>query len=937
MMPSRALRKSKVAQLFGWWLSLAALMPLAAGQEQASLPDRVAAILLEFPADSETGRDAAAAKIIALGPAAVAELCGGLARPGEADDSLVRFALDAVAGYVNRPGAEKERLAFSQNLLRILPEPRDAENMAFLISLLQRVGRAEAARPVSAFLKDRALSGPAARALAAIGGREAEKALLKALPNVPVDSAAAVVQALGGLRSRAAVTLLLRLASGDEPRLPLAALDALAEIGDPAARAALENVAVTAPAEVREGAAPRLLLFARRLAEAKKTRQAEAVCRSFIRNYVEPRESGARASALSLLVEIKGLAALGDLREAARSPVREYRTKALALIEGLKGGWDAAYWIGALNSSPPDVQADILLMLGRVKEKSALGAARERLKSEDLEVREAAIEAAARIGGEAVLDDLVPLFDNADEGEAKVLKEALLSFSADKAVLRASSALAGTTVSAPAKTALLEFLAERQAKDQAEVVIGQTKSEDIKVRTAAISALERVARAQDLEAIVDLLLASTSARETTLLQNALAAAAGQIPEPAGRADPVLAVLAITEGPKRADLVRSLGRVGGPKALEAAIAETKSADPQLQAAAVFTLSNWPDGSALPELWTIAKTTSDRKTRSLAIQGISRLVTASEETPFEKLAGLEEAMAAAVETDQKAAVLAGVSSLRTEGALAFAARYLDDPTLRARAAQAATRIALPAPGFEGLAGLETAALLKKAALFIESDYDRAEVERFANGLLLGEGFIALFNGKNLAGWKGLVADPPMRAKMTAEEMSKAQAEADAEMRRHWRVVEGVLDFDGQGHSLCTLKDYGDFEMFVDWKIEPKGDSGIYLRGSPQVQIWDPAQWPEGSGGLYNNQKNPKNPLAKADRPVGEWNTFYIKMTGERVTVALNGVLVVDNVVMENYWERDKPIYPAGQIELQAHSTPLHFKNIYLREITPSQERD
>jgi hypothetical protein len=119
-------------------------------------------------------------------------------------------------------------------------------------------------------------------------------------------------------------------------------------------------------------------------------------------------------------------------------------------------------------------------------------------------------------------------------------------------------------------------------------------------------------------------------------------------------------------------------------------------------------------------------------------------------------------------------------------------------------------------------------------------------------------------------------------------------------------------------------------VDWKIGPQGDSGIYLRGSPQVQIWDPAQWPEGSGGLYNNKNGPSKPLLAADNPVGEWNTFFIRMTGDRVSVHLNGALVGDDVVMENYWERDKPIYPEGQIELQAHSTPLYFKNICIRKL-------
>jgi hypothetical protein len=195
---------------------------------------------------------------------------------------------------------------------------------------------------------------------------------------------------------------------------------------------------------------------------------------------------------------------------------------------------------------------------------------------------------------------------------------------------------------------------------------------------------------------------------------------------------------------------------------------------------------------------------------------------------------------------------------------------------------------------------------------------------------KGFTALFNGKDLSGWKGLVGDPKSRAQMSADELAKSQAKADEDMRAHWKVVDGVLVFDGKGQSLCTAKDYGDFELYVDWKILPGGDSGIYLRGSPQVQIWDAGRGKIGSGGLYNNEKHPSRPTKIADKPVGQWNTFYIKMVGDRVTVRLNDELVIDNVVMENYWERDKPIYPTGQIELQNHGNTLYFKNIYLREI-------
>ncbi|MGA2619818.1 MAG: DUF1080 domain-containing protein [Thermoguttaceae bacterium] len=191
----------------------------------------------------------------------------------------------------------------------------------------------------------------------------------------------------------------------------------------------------------------------------------------------------------------------------------------------------------------------------------------------------------------------------------------------------------------------------------------------------------------------------------------------------------------------------------------------------------------------------------------------------------------------------------------------------------------------------------------------------------------GFVALFNGKDLTGWKALVGSPPSRAKMSPAQLAKAQAAADKRMREHWKVDCGVLVYDGKNDNLCTAKDYGDFEMYVDWKIGPNGDSGIYLRGSPQVQIWDNKI---GSGGLYNNQKNPHDPLKFADKPIGQWNSMHIKMVGEKVWVWLNDELVVDNVTLENYWERDKPIYPVGQIELQHHGSTLWFKNIYLREI-------
>lgn len=202
---------------------------------------------------------------------------------------------------------------------------------------------------------------------------------------------------------------------------------------------------------------------------------------------------------------------------------------------------------------------------------------------------------------------------------------------------------------------------------------------------------------------------------------------------------------------------------------------------------------------------------------------------------------------------------------------------------------------------------------------------------------EGFTALFNGKDLTGWKGLVGNPKSRKEMSPEKLAEEQKAADEKMRAHWKVEDGTLVFDGKGDSLCTEKDYGDFELLCDWKILKAGDSGIYLRGWPQVQIWDPDEpsylkhgADKGSGSLWNNAKNPKFPLVRADNPVGEWNTFRIRMVGEKVSVWLNDKLVTDNVTMEVYTNRDRPIDATGPIELQNHGNTLFFRNIYIKEL-------
>ncbi len=209
----------------------------------------------------------------------------------------------------------------------------------------------------------------------------------------------------------------------------------------------------------------------------------------------------------------------------------------------------------------------------------------------------------------------------------------------------------------------------------------------------------------------------------------------------------------------------------------------------------------------------------------------------------------------------------------------------------------------------------------------------------------GFTALFNGKDLSGWHGMPHfDPRKLAAMTQEQQAAQIKTWTEDARQHWTVEDGDLVNDGKGAYLTTNREFGDIELLIDYKTVPKADSGIYLRGTPQVQIWDTTKeggkWDrnadKGSGGLFNNTKGGPGqlPAEHADKPFGEWNHFRIVQTGARTWVWLNEKLVVDGATMENYWDRGQPLFAKGSIQLQTHGGEIRWKNIFVREI-PADE--
>ena len=204
----------------------------------------------------------------------------------------------------------------------------------------------------------------------------------------------------------------------------------------------------------------------------------------------------------------------------------------------------------------------------------------------------------------------------------------------------------------------------------------------------------------------------------------------------------------------------------------------------------------------------------------------------------------------------------------------------------------------------------------------------------------GFTALYNGKDLSGWRGGdTFDHRKYLTLPAEQRTKQDADWTTDMQSHWRAEGDELVNDGKGRFATTTQDYGDFELLLEYKTVARADSGIYLRGCPQVQIWDYTEEAKfklgankGSGGLWNNSPGApgKDPLVKADRQFGEWNQVRILMVGSRVSVWLNDKPVVDHAILENYYNRKTPVPAKGPIELQTHGGEIRWRNIFIREI-------
>ncbi len=920
-------------------LALAMLLSESSAQDRRTLDTKVADLVSQFPAGSAGYLDKLMNEMTDLGPEGWTIICSQILPPGSGDDLKQRFAVESFSRFLSRHRDETARSAWEKLCISYAAGSSDNNVMDFFIKQLQMVGSDATAEAMKKYLSDKVNCSAAISAITAIGGETAEHILAESLKDRSLPCAAAVMNALASMNSELAVDEYIIRSTDQNINTRAAAYNALARSGDPRAYPILLQAARSYSFRWEHtGATASLLAYARRVAEKGDIKTMDNICKLLISKCEDDLNIQNKTAALETYVHFHGIDAMPEILKAASHQNSQFRNAAINMSGTIQNDEVVSRWINSYPKTLAQAKPEIIQLLGEKKDKRALPLVSGALNDPDAGIRQAAATAIASIKGKEAAPELIAYllkYDSNKDQQAAVSALKTIAGSEETDLLRPVLKDGRSA----AKKSAIELMAWKKDHGYFSEILPYAASEDPLVRSAAIKALADLAGPDDQYELIRLLDATENGFQISDLQTALVNAANQESDPEMRSSVILEEINnITDKEK---LIPVLAKTGGAKALSLVLQEFENGDQEMREICFRALTSWKDYSASSALFEIIA--SGNKTyEGPAFTGYLRQVKNAEIKDEQKLLLYRKIMPYAVSSERKNQILTETANLKTYPALFFVAQYLDDVSASAAAAKAAMYIALPSVSSKnGMEGDIVREILYKVLDRLsgqEVEYNREMVSKYIASMPAGEGFVKIFNGIDLTGWQGLVENPLTRARMKPAELASKQAEADKKVALNWSVKDGCIVFNGEGDNLCSVKEYGDFELLVDWKISKGGDSGIYLRGSPQVQIWDIQRTDSGaevgSGGLYNNQKNISNPLKVADNPAGEWNSFRILMIGEKVSVWLNGELVVDNVIMENYWDRSIPIFPKGPIELQAHGTDLAFRDIYIREIRDNE---
>ncbi|MGL4292326.1 MAG: DUF1080 domain-containing protein [Bacteroidales bacterium] len=848
----------------------------------------------------------------------------------------LEFLLSSLAVYA----AQNNQSAFAQELqqsfIREVKASGGEQVAPFYLEQLKLTSNDACVDLLSAYLQDENLGQHVAAILSAIHTPKAGKALNDALAQAKPKQMKYLIASLAEMQYEPSEELLINsLISMPESdrNVVYAALAACgSEKSLPILKQAAKDKNFTYDRDAETAA---LLLLCERIALAGNAKAVRKVASELIKQAEKKNDSGLLCAAFSLQSVAEPNALSANVLRAIESQDRALRNAALQQPVTISEPKTTNAILKKIRRADNETRADIFNWAAVNKLETGLSFITPYVNDPSEEVAESAIRTIGLIGGEGAIASLSDLVKSGTSRQIGLAKE-VLSYTQGNISEPLMRLL--PDANPEGRAAILSLVGSKKDTGFTQSFFASCGDENPTVRQAALSQLRHVVTPTHIPDLFSMLHAVPS-QDVKNIQVALINALKGVPSDQ-RFVTVQNKMNSSDSKELSRYFRLLTAVPGPKAL-ALVEKGMQTEGQTQMAAIEALCEWDNTDALEPLYTLCSDANYESHAARAWDAYVSKVNKSAFTKEKKLIFLRKALSVAKTNEQRRKVLQQLRKTDVYPAIFVAADYLNDADLREEACQSVMNIALNHPEY---AGEEVNALLRQVSSLLDNPdkgYQQQAIDKYLAENKNKRGFVSLFNGKDLTGWKGLVGNPLTRSKMTPAQLKKSQQTADEAMRSSWQVEDGMLVFTGNGDNICTDRPYGDFEMYVDWCLDsngPEPDAGIYLRGTPQVQMWDTSRVnvgaQVGSGGLYNNQKNISTPAKVADNKLGEWNSFFIRMKGERVSVWLNGEQVVNNVILENYWDRNLPVPMLEQIELQAHGSRVAYRDIYLREIPRSE---
>lgn len=358
---------------------------------------------------------------------------------------------------------------------------------------------------------------------------------------------------------------------------------------------------------------------------------------------------------------------------------RDMRAVGLQQVrEEVKGPAATKQFAALLPTLSPEAQAGLLDALADRGDNAARPAVLEMLTSKDESVRAAAIRALGPLGETGDVPRLVQTFFGTGGSEKAAARSSLVRLAADG--VNAAIVEQLKAANSDGRVELLGVLASRRAMDSIPVMLEAALDADAKVRMAAMVVLGQLAGPEHVADMLKSVLTAKAGSERESAEKAVMFVCNRIEDPSKRAEPVLAAMKkLSDGDKMA-LLSTLGRVGGPAALEPIEAAIADGDPQRHDVGLRALCNWPDSSIAARLLELTEKASDAGHRELTLRAFTRVVSLPDKrSDAERLDRLKKAMSLTTTDDERNFVLKRAKAIRTMDSLHFVLPYLEKPEL------------------------------------------------------------------------------------------------------------------------------------------------------------------------------------------------------------------------------------------------------------------